>query len=58
MLARFALTGTALEGKSNEINRKAVELAKTAVGDRKDFYCWFDGTSRAITKAVRSVGSR
>ena len=37
MLARFALHGTALEGKSNEINRKAVELAKTAVGEGKIF---------------------
>ncbi len=27
------LSGTALEGKSNEINRKAVELAKIAVGE-------------------------
>ena len=31
------LTGTVLEGKSNEINRKAVELAKDAVGERKIF---------------------
>ena len=29
------LHGTALEGRADEINRKAVELAKTAAGDRK-----------------------